>query len=267
MVEQNKTTELEKHLYKRKVTHTQYRHGDKKVKKGGLSRMLHLEITENKIELWKEAIAPKAAFRAVNDKYMEIGSNSNVLPIWGGGSFLIILLLIIIGGIKFPSDISSPLFIISSIISLLGFFFFAYYYFTMPPKEFLWNREDGRVTFPGFMWKQNITMPIEKVLFVASSPSAQGLGAYLLQIARPDKTYSLYMASLDNTCYEDLSFYLWYMDRNRPLPPGTAFDPYREQDFERRKAEGFPPPMFHSYFETPEATQEQQEERESIGGW
>ncbi|WFO16521.1 hypothetical protein M601_001525 [Cellulophaga baltica 4] len=57
------------------------------------------------------------------------------------------------------------------------------------------------------------------------------------------------------------------MDKNRPLPPGDAFDEYRLQDFERRKAEGFPRPLYPSNIPTPEATPEQQEEREKIGGW
>ncbi|WP_199912774.1 hypothetical protein [Aquimarina aquimarini] len=57
------------------------------------------------------------------------------------------------------------------------------------------------------------------------------------------------------------------MDQNRPLPPGTAFDAYREQDYERRKALGFPKPLYYSNIPTPEATPEQQAERERIGGW
>ena len=57
------------------------------------------------------------------------------------------------------------------------------------------------------------------------------------------------------------------MDKNRPLPPGTAFDPYREADFQRRKAEGFPKPLYKSYIPTPEATRHQQLERERIGKW
>ncbi|WP_199185117.1 hypothetical protein [Aquimarina sp. I32.4] len=57
------------------------------------------------------------------------------------------------------------------------------------------------------------------------------------------------------------------MDQNRPLPPGTAFDAYREQDYERRKALGFPKPLYYSNIPTPEATPEQQAERECIGGW
>ena len=63
------------------------------------------------------------------------------------------------------------------------------------------------------------------------------------------------------------SFMVWYMDKNRPLPPGTAFDAYRQQDFERRKAEGFPPPLYPSIFDTKEATAEQQAQRKKIGGW
>ena len=67
--------------------------------------------------------------------------------------------------------------------------------------------------------------------------------------------------------YEEWSLYVWYMDKNRPLPPGTAFNPYREKDFERRKAEGFPKPLYPSNIPTLEATPEQQAERERIGSW
>lgn len=40
------------------------------------------------------------------------------------------------------------------------------------------------------------------------------------------------------------SFYVLYMDKNRPLPQGEVFDPYREKDFLRRKAAGFPKPIY-----------------------
>ena len=67
--------------------------------------------------------------------------------------------------------------------------------------------------------------------------------------------------------HQEWSLFVWYMDKNRPLPPGTAFDPFRENDFERRKAKGFPKPIYESNIATPEATKEQQKERELIGGW
>ncbi len=257
----------ERHPYKRDVTHTEYKHKDKKVKKGGWSRMLHQHITENKHSMKKEWIYEKGIFMEINERYGLRRLDSKVLPIGAGGFFLILIVMNIILGIKFPEDILSAFYIISSIIFLSGFSFFAIYYFTMPEKECIFNREDGVITFPGFMWRPNITMPIKKVIFSRSAPSAQGIGSHQLEIVRPDKSYSLFLCSMGSTCYEDLSFFLWYMDKNRPLPPGTAFDPYRQQDFERRKEAGFPLPLFPAAFDTPEATPEQQAERNRIGGW
>lgn len=51
------------------------------------------------------------------------------------------------------------------------------------------------------------------------------------------------------------------MDKNRPLPPGELFDPYREKDYERRKAEGFQPPLYPASINTPENTPEREKER------
>jgi len=47
--------------------------------------------------------------------------------------------------------------------------------------------------------------------------------------------------------YAFWEFVVWYMDKNRPLPPGKVFDPYRKRDYERRKAEGFPEPLYESW--------------------
>ena len=48
------------------------------------------------------------------------------------------------------------------------------------------------------------------------------------------------------------SFYMWYMDKNSPLPNGSLLDPYREKDYLRRKAEGFPAPLYPATIDTPE---------------
>ncbi len=190
-----------------------------------------------------------------------------MLTFYGGGGFFLFLFTgFSIIALTAKEEISWG-FILAIFLLFLGFVFFVVYYYTMPNKEFILNREDGLLTFPGFMWHKNITMPIDKVLFTMSGPSVHGTGAFELIIARPDRFYSKYHAGMNNNCYEDLSFYLWYMDKNRPLPPGTAFDPYRQRDFERRKAEGFPKPLFPAEIPTPEATLEQQAERERIGGW
>ncbi|PVZ83954.1 hypothetical protein C9426_24795 [Serratia sp. S1B] len=70
------------------------------------------------------------------------------------------------------------------------------------------------------------------------------------------KTYhiiSLYSAvkSKDNleilsSIFQIYSFFIWYMDKNRPLPPGALLDPYRQQDYQRRRAERFRAPLVES---------------------
>lgn len=111
-------------------------------------------------------------------------------------------------------------------------------------------------------------MLFEKVEFAYSTGGEDGVGGFMLQTIRPNKwkTFDIYTI-FGGDCYEDMSFITWYMDKNRPLPPGDAFDPYRQQDFERRKAERFPKPLYPSKISTPEATKEQQAERKRIGGW
>lgn len=256
-----------KENYKRTVTHTSYKHGNKKVKKGGISRMIPLRIThKEKAILRKEIADDDDIIISVSDKYMELPTASNVVIYMGGGAFLLAILGFL-GIIYKKSGQVSTNFYFFILPFVLGFLFFVYYYITIPQKECIFNREDGLVTFPGFMWYKNITMPIRKILFSKSSPSTQGVGAGWLEIIRPDKTYSLYSCTFGNMYYEDLSFLLWYMDKNRPLPPGDAFDEFRQADFERRKSEGFPKPLFKSDFKTPEATKEQQKERKKIGGW
>ena len=150
---------------------------------------------------------------------------------------------------------------------LLGLFF-VFYGLTMPKTEAILNRRDGLITFDGFLWQDNITMPFSEVEFCYSTGGEDLQGAFQLQIMRPNKwvTFAISIA-LGRDCYKEMSFITWYMDKNRPLPPGELFDPYREADFQRRKAEGFPKPLYPSDIPTPEATPEQQAERERIGKW
>ena len=81
-------------------------------------------------------------------------------------------------------------------------------------------------------------------------------------ITAPNKKVRVLAIAGCTSSMENLSFIVWYMDKNRPLPPDSIFDPYRNADFERRKAEGFSAPLYLSQIPTPEATLEQQQERE-----
>ena len=154
------------------------------------------------------------------------------------------------------------------LIEWIAFIFFVIYGLTMPKQEAILNRIDGLITFDGFLWQDNITMPFSEVEFCYSTGGEDLQGAFQLQIMRPNKwvTFAIPIFS-GKDCYEGMSFITWYMDKNRPLPPGELFDPYREADFQRRKAEGFPKPLYPSDIPTPEATPKQQAERERIGKW
>jgi len=135
-----------------------------------------------------------------------------------------------------------------------------------PYKELILNREEGTISMPRALKKENLVISFEEgdgiVKFTAGGGAAPDV--YLVFFTKNRKKGG-HLSHSDIYAFWD--FVVWYMDKNRPLPPGTAFDPYREADFQRRKAEGFPKPLYKSYISTPEATRRQQLERERIGKW
>ena len=135
-----------------------------------------------------------------------------------------------------------------------------------PYKELILNREEGTISMPCAFKKENVVISFEEgdgiVKFTAGGGAAPDV--YLVFFTKNRKKGG-HLSHSDIYAFWD--FVVWYMDKNRPLPPGTAFDPYREADFQRRKAEGFPKPLYKSYIPTPEATRRQQLERERIGKW
>ncbi len=138
----------------------------------------------------------------------------------------------------------------------------------MPKKEIILDRLNGTITFPGWMWNKNITMPFNNIKFTHTTGGSNMVGAYQLVILRPDKAGSPKSFPFPGiNCYQDLAYLTWYMDKNRPLPPSKDLDPYRQKDFERRKKAKFEKPLYRSQIPTPEGTPEQQAERERIGGW
>ena len=135
-----------------------------------------------------------------------------------------------------------------------------------PYKELILNREEGTISMPRAFKKENVVISFEEgdgiVKFTAGGGAAPDV--YLVFLHKNRKKGG-HLSHSDIYAFWD--FVVWYMDKNRPLPPGTAFDPYREADFQRRKAEEFPKPLYKSYIPTPEATRSQQLERERIGKW
>ena len=135
-----------------------------------------------------------------------------------------------------------------------------------PYKELILNREEGTISMPRAFKKENLVISFEEgegiVKFTAGGGAAPDV--YLVFLHKNRKKGG-HLSHSDIYAFWD--FVVWYMDKNRPLPPGTAFDLYREADFQRRKAEGFPKPLYKSYIPTPEATRRQQLERERISKW
>lgn len=158
-----------------------------------------------------------------------------------------------------------------------------HFYFNRSKQELIFNRKNGTVTFPDRGRKTNNTMKFSVVNWNAYTRDGKLSGVINLPILimRSPKTHfysfrtTIYFDKI-NASFQDLFLYkhydvlsllVWYMDRNRPLPPGVVFDEFRMEDFEHRKEQKFPKPLFNADFETPEATVKQQAERMRISRW
>ncbi len=244
----------------RKITHEDYRNPDK------LKKYYHR--VEKKIHVkykkYKETKYSKAEYLLRDDNFIWKKHDRLGTPLIGGGVSFAFLLVFL-----WPSEESlSSADYFFMILCLILTIFFVLYGFTMPKKEKILNRRDGLLTMTGFLWQPNITMDFDKVEFAYSTGGENVVGGFMLQVIRPNKwqTFDLFTI-FGGDCYEDMSFIVWYMDKNRPLPPNEEFDEFREADYQRRKAEGFPKPLYPSNISTPETTKEQRAERKRIGGW
>ncbi|PXV63757.1 hypothetical protein CLV62_1126 [Dysgonomonas alginatilytica] len=115
-------------------------------------------------------------------------------------------------------------------------------------RKFIFNRENGTLTMRATVlnWiPRTITIPFEDArIGVSGTPLAQSIGVMI----SGNKFWHIKITAIqDSTDWTNcMSFLVWYMDRNRPLPPGEDLDAYRQKDYERRKAEGFLKPLYKS---------------------
>lgn len=133
------------------------------------------------------------------------------------------------------------------------------------------DRENSLITMPKISEQEYFTIPFEHLKATKRAVGARyyysGQQLHFFIEPRPWRPWRHFdYLVLSIQPYDPISkwsLYVWYMDKNRPLPPGCAFDEYRKDDFKRRKAEGFPPPLFKSRIPTPEANAEQQALRDN----
>ncbi|MBN2743107.1 MAG: hypothetical protein JXR39_04345, partial [Marinilabiliaceae bacterium] len=111
---------------------------------------------------------------------------------------------------------------VASFFVTLFFFLKAF----LPSPQLIFDRMEGRVRLKG-----NITSPGFSVDFEKVYPAL--MHGEMLAISHPLFEYSILAYGKFNT--DTWSFYVHYMDRNRPLPAGDVFDAFREKDYLRRK--------------------------------
>lgn len=109
-------------------------------------------------------------------------------------------------------------------------------------RRFVLDRMNGTVTFPRHLFFPRCTVPFSKVVPGYSKSSMNVSNTFCFLHPRT----KIAIPVLADYEYDWWPFYVLYMDKNRPLPQGDVFDPYREKDFLRRKAAGFPKPIYPS---------------------
>ncbi|MFL0093750.1 hypothetical protein [Tenacibaculum maritimum] len=141
------------------------------------------------------------------------------------------------------------------------------YGFVAPIKYQIYDRMNGIITVTR-VFRSSVAIPFSSGYGLKGySNTSPGVISAQLNFVSSNKKPRVGGIIAHNLVEESWSFMVWYMDKNRPLPPGSAFDAYQEQDYQRRKAAGFPKPLYPSKIATPEATKEQQAARKRIGGW
>ncbi|MCD9598032.1 hypothetical protein LVK08_13655 [Tenacibaculum maritimum] len=141
------------------------------------------------------------------------------------------------------------------------------YGFVAPIKYLVYDRMNGIITVTR-AFRSSVAIPFSSGYGLKGySNTSPGVISAQLNFVSSKKKPRVGGIIAHHLVEDSWSFMVWYMDKNRPLPPGSAFDAYREQDYQRRKAAGFPKPLYPSKIATPEATKEQQAARKRIGGW
>ncbi len=124
--------------------------------------------------------------------------------------------------------------------SFIGFIYWIY--MVRHIETTIFDRKTGLVTIPNILGLPSQKIAMEKVV--------QGNNLDLSNLMGLVNTYTyagrpIIPGDLNSEWW---SFYVWYMDKNRPLPHGTLFEAYHQKDFFRRRAEGFLPPKYPAYF-------------------
>lgn len=216
-------------------------------------------------ELAPDYIPPKGRcgrpvkYKIINDEILEVDTTETHWFIFG---FSLLACLWLIWGLidmYYISDFgklewydSIILFMFSSVILTFSYFVIRRLY--CPVYILRFNRLKGTVEMPKARFKgwrgETKIIPFREMILRYSGTMVRNLS-----IMYPEDRFFVRPLGLDE--HNGLPFVIWFMDRNRPLPPGEIFDIYRLRDYERRKSEGFRPPLFPASINDKELTSQE----------
>ncbi len=207
----------------------------------------------------KDNIKPQTrlSYNYADDNYLvkDCSSSKKEYLYWGIGFFIMFLISVSLLCIPYSLEglAWSLIFVFLFLIPSMWAFILAFY---LPKeKKIIFDRQRGLVQLPGAFWNESQLVRFEEMHVTKAMRSRAG--GLELVIARFNKRYDnlagpLYLTFGYASLEQSWSFLVWYMDKNRPLPPSEALDPYRERDYERRKKDGFISPLYPSKINTPE---------------
>ncbi len=210
--------------------------------------MEELKLDKNKITTFKGKEPKKALFleiekkpearnsRNIND-FVCLNDNLYVFDYysfngdlkWGGGIMLFSVILHFFSG----GTLTSGPFLITGLIFLFGLSYLIKL-LVIKNKKVIMDRMEGLFSYPNYWSNTPAIVNFKDAILLFTHKGKMSVPALVAPYTNV-KFGGFTLAIVD--VMSQFSFYVWYMDKNRPLPPGTAFDAYREKDFERRKAE------------------------------
>lgn len=144
--------------------------------------------------------------------------------------------------------------LVFSIICISMTLFLLFYSKKIGDQFLIFNREEGTVKMPLGYHGVYEEFDFNKMEFYIGYGTAQ-MGARHLGIRYPGnkKAHNIVAGCTDEN---NASFLVWYMDKNRPLPPGDLFKQYRISDAKKFRDLGYPEPLYPMTKEIEELTKE-----------